>query len=736
MRTSNRVEFPEKEIHLRDYLIVLDRRKWLIAAIVAIVLSVTILYLKRQVPVYQAQTRIIIEPKQLQSTQYAIIDWLDLDTQMQVIKTTPVLASVVKRLDLTMAPEGTPEFSAAVRRLDGSIAVNLFENSKMVTITAKHSIPERAQAIANGVAQAYIDQNRLSRLEAGRDAVGWLSTQLADLKTKLKDSEEELQTFKEREGMITLDSKRREELDEISGFNTNYIATRANRLEIEAIIDKLELEIASSDEGKDNILEQGEGSANINIPIALLKGSILQKLGTDLNQMQTELAEKRRLFKDTYPGVIELKDRIQLTKQKILSELRHQRDFLQAQERSFLAQQEAKQQEQLKSGMKEIEYLALEREVMINREMYNALLAKVKDLSLAGKSDLNNIRIVEPAELPIAPIGKGKTMMAVLGGFLGLFLGIGSALFLEYMVNTIKTPDDVAQHLSLPVLGVVPRISDGVFGKFSSRPTFRERLSALDPSLKHIRLSSKHTTLGADARKLFSKACNRAKRSATMPIMLQKDLPNSMPAESYRSLRTGLLFSKTDSPKKTIVITSTGPKEGKSTTTVNLGMALAHAEQRVLLVDADLRRPILHRVFDIDRDRGLSTVLAQELTLDEAIVQTDVPNLSLLAAGALPVDPPEILGTSRMKELISKIREQYDIVLFDSAPVLGVTDTVVLATEADATVLVIKTGVVTRKALKIALSQLEQVGAEVYGVVLNNVDFKRDRYYYHKYYYY
>jgi len=190
------------------------------------------------------------------------------------------------------------------------------------------------------------------------------------------------------------------------------------------------------------------------------------------------------------------------------------------------------------------------------------------------------------------------------------------------------------------------------------------------------------------------------------------------------------------SPKKTIVITSTGPKEGKSTTTVNLGMALAQAEQNVLLVDADLRRPVLHQVFGTDRNKGLSTVLAQELTIDEAIVETGVPNLSLLAAGMLSANPSEILGASRMRELTAQIRERYDIVLFDSAPVLGMADTVVLATEADATVLVIETGSATHKALKIALTQLEQVGAEICGVVLNNVDVKRDRYYYHNYYYY
>ena len=170
-------------------------------------------------------------------------------------------------------------------------------------------------------------------------------------------------------------------------------------------------------------------------------------------------------------------------------------------------------------------------------------------------------------------------------------------------------------------------------------------------------------------------------------------------------------------------------------------MALAQAGQKVLLIDADLRRPMLHRVFNLDRSKGLSTVLAGEMSLDEAIVKPELVgadgiNLSVLTSGSVPTNPSEILGSAQMKELIDKVREQYDVVLLDSAPVLGMTDTAVLASESDATVIVIKTGEATRKALKLAISQLEQVGVDITGVILNNVDVKHDRYYDYYYYYY
>jgi len=182
------------------------------------------------------------------------------------------------------------------------------------------------------------------------------------------------------------------------------------------------------------------------------------------------------------------------------------------------------------------------------------------------------------------------------------------------------------------------------------------------------------------------------------------------------------------------VITSAEANEGKSVTVVNLGIALAQSGYKVLLADADLRRPTLHQTFHMDRGKGLSTMLAEDLDIDEVIVETDVPNLSILTAGSEHVNPSESLGSARMKKLMEQIRERYDGALFDSAPMRGMADTTVLTLESDAVVLVVKTGEVRRKTLKIVLAQLEHVGAKVRGVVLNNVDLKRDRdYYYYSY---
>ena len=285
---------------------------------------------------------------------------------------------------------------------------------------------------------------------------------------------------------------------------------------------------------------------------------------------------------------------------------------------------------------------------------------------------------MEPAELPVAPAG-GEKMTLIFGGILGLFLGGGLAFFLKYLENSIRTPDDVGQHLNLPVLGIVPRIS------------------------------------GAQA--------------SRTPCLVLPENSKTAPAEAYRNLRTNILFSGNGNKPRTIVVASTEPGEGKSLTVANLGMALAQAGQKVLLVDADLRDPMLHEVFGVDRNTGLSAVLAGELSLDDAIAETDIHNLSILTSGSVPDNPSEILGSDQMRDIIHHIRERYGIVLLDSALVLGITDTSVLASESDAVLMVIKTGAATRRALGIAIAQLELVGAKICGVVLNDVDVRRDRYY-------
>jgi len=663
-----------EQLHLKDYLFVLRRRIWLILAVFIVVSVVTVLHLKRQIPIYQARASLVIEPQQKQdfiSPGAAELVGLDLETQMELIKMSPVLGQVVSQLGLSTAPPESPKFQSAVKALSRSISLGMLRNTKIINITAKHTNPELARDIANAVAQAYINQDRLSRLQAGRDTVRWLSVQLADIKTKLQQAEQAFQSFKEREKMVSLDYKRSEEIEELSKLNASYTNAQMKRLEVEMTLKQLE-----------------NASGDIDIPVAALNSPVMEQLGSELFRLQAQLAEKRKDFKDTYPGIIELKSKVELTKQKIVAELEKQHQALKSQEQSFLNLLNNKRTQALTLGKREMEYLTLEREVTTNREMYNTLLTRIKELSLVeGKEGLNHIRIVALAQLPTRLVGN-KTRTLMFGVLLGLMLGIGAAFFLEYLQTSIQTPDDVSRYLDQKVLGLIP-------------------------------------------------VADEAKKSRS-PTILVTEANKSAPADAYRSLRTNLLFSSSDENNSlhSVLLTSTGPGEGKSLTAVNLGIALAYAGKNVLLVDADLRKPILHRVFEGNKLNGLSAVLEKEISLEEAITETSIPNLSVLTSGTVPPNPSELLGSTEMQGLLNDLSSSYDIVLIDSAPILGMPDTTVLAANVDATILIIRAGGVARKPARIALEQLSQVNAIPLGVVLNNVNFRKGKYYDYYYYYY
>ena len=678
-----------KETHLSDYLVILDRRKWIIITAIVVTMAAAFLYIRlrgKEPNIYKAQVKVLIEPRDMQDMVFyrSVQDIsLDMSTQMELIKTTPVIVSVVKKLELTKYPEGTPEFMYATKQLQASIDIKFAESldksvrnpyilNRIIIISVIDLDPYKAQKLANAVAQAYIDYDRLSRFQAGQDAIRWLTDQLADLKIKLQTSESSFQDFKSREGIVTLDSKRTEELTQISQLSSNYMDIRLNLVKIETIINKTE-----SDKNSD-----------LNIPVALLNNDTLKQLGNQLSSQEAELDSKRKQgFTDKYPEVIKLKNSIQSTKHGILAELKQQRDFLRAQEKSFLIQQETQRQEALKLNAKELQYLNLEREVRTNQELYNTLLTKAKELSLISDADLNKIRIIEPAELPMFPMkssSRDPKLIMILAAIMGIFLGIAYSFLLERFENSIRTPEDIAYYLGLPVLGIVPRMP---------------------------------------------------KTKKDKPSLIVVANPKSAPAESYRSLRTSLLYSDTN-PMKTILITSAGPGEGKSITTANLGLALAKSNKNVLIVDADLRRPMMHNLFGLNRNAGLSSVLEGEASLESVIVKINEIDLSILPSGRLPKEPAEILGSEKMKDFIAKVSNIYDIVLFDSAPILGMTDTMVLAKEVDKTIMIIKVGQVSRKALRMAISSLDQLGVQIYGSVLNNVDVKRDRYYNEYYHYY
>jgi tyrosine-protein kinase Etk/Wzc len=312
---------------------------------------------------------------------------------------------------------------------------------------------------------------------------------------------------------------------------------------------------------------------------------------------------------------------------------------------------------------------------------------------IAGSVDNDLVRLIDRAPYPIQPVFPKRRRDALLAAALGIFLGVGIALLLERMDDSVRTPDEVAEQLGLPVLGLIPAIRIERNGS-TPAPALMERL------VTHAN-------------------------------------PRSPVAEAYRSLRTNLAFTRARESMKTIILTSPGPADGKSTTVANLAITFAQQGQRTLLVDADLRRAVLDKTFSVPRSPGLTEVIVGEVALEQAVSSTDVPNLHVLGSGQFPPNPSELLGSTAMREVLRAAAEQFDVVLLDSPPLLAVTDAAVLSTLADGTILVVRMGATARQAVRRSLGQLQAVHARTIGAVMNDVDLKRSSYYGgYGYYYY
>jgi polysaccharide biosynthesis transport protein len=359
---------------------------------------------------------------------------------------------------------------------------------------------------------------------------------------------------------------------------------------------------------------------------------------------------------------------------------------------------EKQKQEANKLNESAIEYNLLKRDAETYRQLYEGLLQKLKEAGVSAGLKANNFQIVDSARPPMAPIEPNIPRNILFSLLLGSATGVGLAFLLEGLDNTIRTTEQAQMISGLASLGMIP-------------------------------LGSKSAREGPNPKRLVIASSKEAVELVTQVR------PQSQMAESYRALRTSLLLSNLGSPPKVIMVTSALPQEGKTTTSINCGVVLAQKGVRVLLIDADLRRPSIHKTLGMGPRSGLSNVLTGSSTLEQTITRSSIlPNLYILPAGTPPPNPAELLASSNMRDVLAQLREQYDHIVVDTPPSLSVTDAVVLSPRADAVMLVIRSAQTTKQALRRARDILAQVNAKVVGVLLNAVDLSSpDYYYYYEY---
>jgi len=692
----------EKEIHLRDYLKVIKKRRYTVYTFFTIVFVVVLIGTLSTTPVYKATAKVLIERVEpynfsMMYPYYPPYDPEFYETQYQLIKSKSVALKVVNMLSLETTYENyfkdakkvladTKEKTKAEILADiitSGLVVTPVKNSKIVNVSFMSTNPDFAQVIANSVARAYVDELLEMRMSASRYSLEWMTKKAEEEKEKLEKAEKALQEYMRVNDIVTLQDKIAITPEKLSEFNAQLIKAETRRKELESLYGKV-MAIGSN-------IKEAE-----TIP-AIASDPTVQSLRNQIIKAEQNIEELSKKYGKKHPAMIRAEEELRVLEQKkeqeikrVIGTIKNEYELARSNEQNLRRMLASSKAEALSLNEKFIQYGVLTREVETNRQLYDALIKRIKEQSVTEEVQSVNVWIVEKAEKPKSPVKPRKALNLLLGIIVGLFGGIGMAFFFEYIDNTIKLPEDVEERLGISVLGVIPLLE--------------------------------------------------SKEESIIDLILKE--PQSVYAESYKTIRTSILLSFADNPPKNVLITSMSQEEGKTVTSVNLAIAFARLGHSVLLVDADLRKPSVHTIFNLNNLSGLSTYLAGATTDLEVIFKEPLSNLTVIPSGPMPPNPSELLGSSRMHDLISNIKSRFDIIIWDSPPLMTVTDGLILSKLLDATIIVVKAGKTTyeivSRGLKILKGRREtDVAARVIGVVINAFDIKKtDKDYYYNYYTY
>jgi polysaccharide biosynthesis transport protein len=710
---------------LREYLRVLIKRKWIVAGTLVLIFGAALVATLRTTPIYDAVGSIAINKpdpmlQNLRDSSNSGADYYDptdLDTEVRILRSDLLALQVIKQLNLDRMPEfgghGQPSSSSLELTTDtldpnsarsnavlggfkGNLKVVLEPNTRIIDIHFRSPNKDLAARVVNTLSNTYIEQNFKTRFESTMQTSDWLSRQLVDLQMKVETSQEKLVHYQKQHQILGIDEKQNITTAKLDELNKELTTSESERMQKESVYRLAESGDPESAAAVASGAAQGKSSENTSV--------LLEKLQAQKADLKIQIAQFSTQFGPAYPKLAQLNNQVQEIDAQVQNEMkkvggRLRGDYLASLQRENMlrAALEVQKQEANKLNESAIEYSLLKRDFETNRTLYEGLLQKLKEAGVTAGLRSNNIRPVDIARTPGSPAEPNIPRNLGFGFVLGLTSGIGLAFLLEGIDNTVRTPEQAQAISGLPSLGMIP------MGSKTAGET--------NPRGLAVAASKEAVELIAQSR------------------------PQSQMAESYRALRTSLLLTSLGAPPKTILITSALPQEGKTTTSINTATVLAQKGTRVLLVDADLRRPSIHKTLGMGPRVGLSNVLTGGTTLQQATVRsTLLPNLFILPAGTPPPNPAELLASSQMADLLAELREQYDHIVVDTPPTLSVTDAVVLSTRMDAVVLVIRSGQTTKPALRRSRDILAQVNARVAGVLLNAVDLDSpDYYYYYEY---
>jgi capsular exopolysaccharide synthesis family protein len=744
----------------RDYAGLLEYwqmvRRHQLAVIVLVVLGAVVGYLQTlpEPRMYQARTTLEIQGlnqdflnlKNVTPTMTptsADYPQFDIETQVKILQSRAILRRTTGKLEehkdtaglqppdrlsawrkALHLPAPTPEqlWQQAVGTAAGNLRVRSSGTNRIVEVTCSSTNPRIAAAFVNTLAQEYIEENLEARWKTTEYTGQWLTKQLQDLKIKLEKAEDELQGYARSTGLVITDEKTNVDESKLADLQKELSEARADRMTKQS---KWELLANSPPDALPQVLDDPE----------------LQSSRTKLAELRQQIAQLRITYTPNHPEVQKIaaqiktiEDGFEKQRTNILARIRNEYQGAKRREDMLAAAYGSQSRRVSDEAEKTTHYNLLKREVDTNRTLYETMLQTLKEASISSALRASNIRIVDVAEAPGGPYLPDTSRSLTVGILTGLFLGIGFSVLRERADRTLQDPGDPTFYLKLPELGVIPASVLELPQTATASP-----LKMID--VKPLR--NGHGNGNGNGNGNGSPAVKTRE-----PELLNDSLElvswnrkSSLLAESFRTTLTSILFSGQDgNHPRVLVLTSASPKEGKSTITSNLGIAAADIKRRVLLIDADLRRPRLHKVFNLDNKYGLSDLLHESEPLDaasmfKAVYTTDIPRLSVMASGASRHSVSSLLYSDRLPELLRLARNEFDMVIIDTPPMVNISDARVLARLGDALILVVRSGVTTRDAALLAKQRFTDDGVNVLGIILNGWNPKTPGYGYYRYYY-
>ena len=739
--------------HLREYLAVVLKRKWLILSLVVVVTSLVSIQMYRTPSIYEASTQIQIEqrPRDVRSTTRggdAIFirgnDPNYWNTQLQKLKTQKLARQVIMRLDLqnnpnflTPAHRGTGViaglrrvFSGAkapgeeARQQDASavpvideveltadsltpeqakklepyedalrenLSVDPIDRTNLVNIRYLHTDPQIASNVANTLAAIFRENDIKAETSGSQKAEDVLANSIIELQSRIQANEQKRINYKQRSGIPLSDKP-----------GADFVALRLSTYSTQ--LQEAEQKRKDAEAAYTAALKTRETSGVMSIPEVVTNDNI-QKLRARISELEEKHAALRVNYTDEWPEVVKIKEQIKQLKaemarapEEVFASMKNRYEAARKKEADLRSSYTSERAQAATQGIAETGLTDLNQAIETDRQNLNLYQQRLNELKVTkGDTSAGNVTTVEEARVPREPIGPPRVRNIIVALLLSFGVGIGLAFLLDYLDDTLKSAEDVDRHLHLPTLAIIPA--------------------------------------PREARRLLGRNAPEPEPGATTALALVADVRSPV-AEAYRHLRTSLLLSSAGQPPKTVLVTSSQPSEGKTTTAVNIATMLAQTGVDVLLLDCDLRRPRIHAHFGLPNTKGVTNYLSGETNVSELVQTYDkLPNLKVISSGPVPPNAAELLGSDEMRKLLYVLSENFTHIVIDSPPAISFTDASILSTMVDGVMLVVHGGRSSRAVVRRAKQQLQDVGAHLFGIVLNNVKLEGTDYYYYSGYY-